>query len=269
VLATSSSPKLPLLNASSGTSGFMTTHPIERGGRSCGYADANQGGLDAPSATSPAFRRLTYCAVGIALYRGGQACGSCLRVSGSAGSLVVQIVGSGANKTLDCEPLASLAITGHTTGSQPISYEPAACETEGGAVATVLAGGNTSYTRVIFSNLPGAVKGADMILDISGRRSDSRRFRMTRATGASWEVSLPGHSGRAGFELSLEDGALVELRQCFDQWPVPTGFSCEVGTRPNPTGRIYVCGLMLLALLVYTQCCFLAQSPEAVAANVS
>merc|ERR1712038_1227853 len=140
-------------------------------GGSWEYANAAIGGVVAPSASSPYVAARAYCAADSNLYQQGAACGACFRVSydgskatdsGRPGSLVVQIVDSGSAKTFDCQVDAFETITGSRTGIFPISYEPVDCETAtDGPVATVLDGNNAWYTKVIFSNLPGAVVSAD------------------------------------------------------------------------------------------------------------
>jgi len=237
------------LHSMRGTSGFMTSRgdgASSKPGYSCGFANADNGGVGAPSATSPYFANRMYCTANAAIYRGGYRCGACLRVSGVAGSHTVQIVGSGASDTLDCEELAFQAISGHSGGKKAIEYEPTECETDGGAVATVLKGGSAAYTQIIFSNLPRAVIGAQMIID-------HRSFTMKRVTGAGWEATLAGKAGKAGFEVMLEDNELIEIKPCFDYWPVATGVSCDVGTRPPPSIKLYVLGGVALVILIFAQ----------------
>merc|ERR1719336_2617530 len=205
-------------------------------GASCEYANAALGGVRAPSATSPYVASRAYCAADDALYQAGATCGACFRVTydgspatdpGRAGSLVVQIVDSGSAKTFDCQVDAFETITGSRTGIFPVTYEPVDCETEGDARATVLDGGNAWYTKVIFSNLPGAVISAD--IDVGGKV-----FPMSRVSGATWKASPAGAVGVAGFVVTLEDGSVAELSQCFQSWPVPTGSSCRTSPEPNP-----------------------------------
>merc|ERR1719336_2316152 len=175
-------------------------------GASCEYANAALGGVRAPSATSPYVASRSYCAADDALYQAGATCGACFRVSydgspatdpGRAGSLVIQIVDSGSAKTFDCQVDAFSQITGARTGVFPVTYEPVVCETDGGAVATVLDGDNAWYTKVIFSNLPAAVLGAEAVVG-------SSTFPMSRASGATWSASLGGVQGGASFAVTLE-----------------------------------------------------------------
>jgi len=215
----------------SGLRGQMTMwsdSPTTIVGGSCEYASSAQGGVQAPSATSPYVASRAYCAADAALYQAGATCGSCFRVSydgsratdaGQPGSLVVQIVDSGSAKTFDCQVDAFRAITGATTGVFPITYEPVECEMDGLAVATVLDGNNAWYTKVIFSNLPGAVQSAKAHVD-------GKEFAMNRVSGATWSASPGGARGTAGFVVTLADGSVVDMRACFDSWPVATGSSC-------------------------------------------
>jgi len=208
-------------------------------GGSCEYANAANGGLSSPAATSPYVASKAYCAADSVLYDDGAACGNCYRVvydgstatdPGVAGSLVVQIVDSGSAKTFDCQLAAFNTITGATTGVFPISYEPVPCETTvGGPTATVLDGNNAWYTKVIFSNLPHAVTGAMLKLG-------TKSFTMQRNTGATWKASLDGSSGPAAFEVTLADGSTRQLQGCFgESWPVSTGQSCTSGSStPEP-----------------------------------
>merc|ERR1719277_1824078 len=138
-------------------------------GGSCEYANAAQGGVNAPSASSPYVASRAYCAADAELYRLGATCGACFLVAydgspatdpGRAGSLVVQIVDSGSTETFDCQVDAFETITGSRTGVFPITYVPVDCETTGGPAATVLDGDNAWYTKVIFSDLPGSVASA-------------------------------------------------------------------------------------------------------------
>jgi len=207
-------------------------------GGSCEFANAAQGGIEAPSATSPYIARRAYCAADDALYRAGAACGSCFKVSydgspatdqGRPGSLVVQIVDSGSAKTFDCQVDAFEAITGARTGIFPITYEPVDCELNpaSGPVATVLDGMNAWYTKVIFSNLPQAVDAAEITVE-------DRPFSMSRVGGATWQASPGGATGVAGFALRLDGGAVVCLDACFGAWPVATTASCAGEAAPEP-----------------------------------
>lgn len=200
-------------------------------GGSCEYANAANGGLSSPAATSPYIGARAYCAADAALYNSGATCGSCYRVSydgseatdaGRAGSLVVQIVDSGSAKTFDCQVDAFEAITGARTGVFPITYTPVDCDTAAsGATATVLDGGNAWYTKVIFSNLSQAVVSAELIV---GKQS----FSMQRAGGATWSANTGGATGVASFRLALEGGHEVVIDGCFaGSWPVATGTSCS------------------------------------------
>merc|ERR1712150_279841 len=187
------------------------------------------GGVSAPSATSPYVASRAYCAADDGLYQQGATCGACFRVSydgskatdnGRPGSLVVQIVDSGSAKTFDCQVDAFEAITGSRTGIIPITYEPVDCETaDDGPVATVLDGDNAWYTKVIFSNLPGAVVSADLTVN-------GASFSMSRVGGATWKASPAGATGSASFTVTLQDGRSVDFGSCFDTWPVPTGTHC-------------------------------------------
>eukprot|EP00933_Yihiella_yeosuensis_P030157 TRINITY_DN2381_c0_g3_i2.p1 TRINITY_DN2381_c0_g3~~TRINITY_DN2381_c0_g3_i2.p1 ORF type:complete len:517 (+),score=82.09 TRINITY_DN2381_c0_g3_i2:67-1617(+) len=214
-------------------------------GGSCEYANAANGGLISPAASSPYVALRAYCAADAMLYAGGAACGSCWRVSydgspatdpGRPGSSIVQIVDSGSAKTFDCQVVAYEAITGSRTGVFPISYEPVECETSsGGAVATVLDGNNAWYTKVIFSNLPFAVISAD--ISIAGTT-----FSMNRVGGATWSASTGGKTGVVSFLLVLDGGATASLTSCFSSWPVATGTYCSSGgtllpptPAPSPT----------------------------------
>jgi len=213
--------------------GMMTMwsdSPTTLVGGSCEYANAANGGLTSPAATSPYVAALAYCAADDGLYAGGAACGNCYRVSydgspttdpGHPGSLVVQIVDSGSAKTFDCQLTAFQAITGASTGVFPVDYEPVDCETAaGGAAATVLDGNNAWYTKVIFSNLPKAVVAARLAVG-------SKRFAMSRNSGATWKAQLDGSRGVASFEITLEGGSTLSLAPCFQTWPVSTGSSCS------------------------------------------
>merc|ERR1719401_602848 len=171
-------------------------------GGSCEYANAATGGTSSPAATSPYVASKAYCAADAALYANGAHCGSCYRVSydgseatdaGRAGSLIVQIVDSGSAKTFDCQVEAFEAITGARTGVFPISYEPVDCNVgTGGLTATVLDGENAWYTKVVFSNLPKAVIGAELVVGGQG-------FSMQRSGGATWSASPDGKTGAAAF----------------------------------------------------------------------
>eukprot|EP00927_Polykrikos_kofoidii_P006047 TRINITY_DN12440_c0_g1_i1.p1 TRINITY_DN12440_c0_g1~~TRINITY_DN12440_c0_g1_i1.p1 ORF type:complete len:290 (+),score=19.95 TRINITY_DN12440_c0_g1_i1:98-871(+) len=214
--------------------GFMTMwskSPTIIVGASCEYANAASGGLQAHSATSPYVAQRAYCAVNRSLYGGGAGCGKCFRVSydgspatdpGRPGSLVVQVVDSGSSKTFDCQVNAFQAISGAATGIFPVSYQPVDCNTAAGqgAVATVLDGNNAWYTKVIFSNLPRAVVGAELL--VAGARVP-----MSRLSGATWTASPGGKTGAASFEVVLEGGVRIKLPGCFASWPVPTLATCS------------------------------------------
>ncbi|CAE7793546.1 EXPA12 [Symbiodinium microadriaticum] len=197
-------------------------------GGSCEYANAANGGLGSPAASSPYIASEGYCAVDSTLYSSGGACGSCWRVSydgspatdpGVPGSLVVQVVDSGSAKAFDCHLTAFQRITGASTGVFPITYEPVDCDVgSAGPVATVLDGDNAWYTKVIFSNLVSAVMKADLFLGESA-------FTMSRVSGATWSASTAGKRDAASFSVTLDTGDIIAFR-CFDSWPVPTGSSC-------------------------------------------
>eukprot|EP00928_Gymnodinium_smaydae_P090241 TRINITY_DN74069_c0_g1_i1.p1 TRINITY_DN74069_c0_g1~~TRINITY_DN74069_c0_g1_i1.p1 ORF type:complete len:763 (+),score=84.50 TRINITY_DN74069_c0_g1_i1:52-2340(+) len=205
-------------------------------GSSCEYANAPQGGLQSPAATSPYIAAKAYCATNAALYNNGAACGSCFNVSydgsggtdpGRAGSLVIQIVDSGADETFDCQVVAFEAISGATTGIFPVTYEPVACDvSSSGPVATVLDGNNAYYTKMIFSDLKESVVGAT--LSIAGID-----YTMSRNSGATWAANTPdGKQGNldVSFELTLQGGSTVKMTNCFTDWPQATSASCSTGS---------------------------------------
>ena len=197
-------------------------------GGSCEYANAANGGLGSPAASSPYIASEGYCAVDSMLYSSGAACGSCWRVSydgspatdpGVPGSMVVQVVDSGSARTFDCHLTAFQRITGASTGVFPITYEPVDCDVgSAGPVATVLDGDNAWYTKVIFSNLVSGVLKADLFLGESA-------FTMSRVSGGTWSASTAGKRDAASFAVTLDTGDIIAFR-CFDSWPVPTGSSC-------------------------------------------
>lgn len=205
-------------------------------GGSCEYANAVNGGVSSPAATSPYISNFAYCAADANLYENGAKCGSCYRVSydgsqatdaGRPGSIVVQIVDSGSAKTFDCQVEAFEAITGAVTGIFPVTYEAVACDVAAsGATATVLDGNNAYYTKVIFSNLPEAVVAAELLLG-------AQSFSMQRVGGATWSASTSGAGTVASFRVTLEGGQQVTMDQCFASWPVATGASCSTGTSAN------------------------------------
>jgi len=197
-------------------------------GGSCEYANAANGGLGSPAASSPYIASEGYCAVDSMLCSSGAACGSCWRVSydgspatdpGVPGSMVVQVVDSGSARTFDCHLTAFQRITGASTGVFPITYEPVDCDVgSAGPVATVLDGDNAWYTKVIFSNLVSGVLKADLFLGESA-------FTMSRVSGGTWSASTAGKRDAASFAVTLDTGDIIAFR-CFDSWPVPTGSSC-------------------------------------------
>ncbi|CAE8684030.1 unnamed protein product, partial [Polarella glacialis] len=207
-------------------------------GGACEYANAANGGVQSPAATSPYITSKAYCAAGYALYAAGAACGSCWRISydgspatdpGRAGSLVVQLVDTGSAKIFDCQLSAFQIITGATSGIFPVTYEPVGCDTApSGAAATVLDGQNAWYTKVIFSNLPSAVLAAE--LSVAGKS-----FAMSRVSGATWSANTDGSTGAASFVVTLEGGMQVSFPSCFASWPVAASSSCSTASEESPT----------------------------------
>merc|ERR1712107_929880 len=44
--------------------------------------------------------------------------------------------------------------------------------------------------------------------------------------------------GTVSFDLTLGDGSSVELKGCFDSWPVDAGASCAPGSGPTPYTKV-------------------------------
>lgn len=198
-------------------------------GGTCEYADAQNGGLQSPAATSPYIASGQYCGAHSATFASGAGCGACFHVTydgssgtdpGRAGSAVVQVVTVAESVEFACNADVFENITGAKTGIFPISFKPVACDTSSDlGVATVLDGNNAWYTKAIFSDLPHAVAHATLIVR-------TEKFSMQRVGGATFMANMNGSTGAASFELSLADGSTTSLTPCFNKWPVSTGTSC-------------------------------------------
>lgn len=199
-------------------------------GSSCEYANGRIGGVRSPAAHSPYVRSRSYCAVDAALYRQGEACGSCYRISydgspatdpGRPGSHIIQVVDSGSAMTFDCQVTAFEHITGQVTGIFPIWYEPVRCDTGGSLPrATVIDGTNPMYGRVVFSNFPRAVAWAKLYIG-------NKKFRLARNFG-TWRADTDGTRGKASFKVGLFGGGEVWFGGCVS-WPMRRGDSCSTG----------------------------------------
>lgn len=207
----------------------------EGGPSACQFADPRNGGLKSPAAGSPYVKGRKYCAADIhTLFDNGKACGRCYKISfggsggsdgGRAGSEVIQVVNSGHmahNAVFDCQVDAFEAITGARTGVYPINYEEVDCDqSNGGGVATVLAGGNAWYTKVLFSNL---VRPATAVSVVAGGKR--HKLEMQPCCG-TWAGQLGGESAHVGFELTHDDGTTTSFKDCFKSWPVKTSVACS------------------------------------------
>lgn len=213
-------------------------------GGSCEYANSAQGGLASAAAQSPYITSNHYCAVDANLYDGGLACGRCYRITfegedttettgcAAAGSAIIQVVDSGSGEEFDCQETVFKEISGCGTGVMGIKYEEVECEGNGPATATIVAQ-NGDDAHVVFSGLQRPVASASV--SVSGEQENT--FVMSLVQGA-WDVGTPDVKDvPVTFKLTLDNGDLVELTECFSDWPQPVGASCSAGTTiANPSG---------------------------------
>lgn len=212
-------------------------------GSTCEYAGSAQGGLGSPAATSPYITSNRVCAVKQDLYQGGLACGRCYKVTfdntdnteedcGAAGSTIIQVVGTGHGiKEFDCQEGGYKEITGCSTGEVAITYEEVECEGMGNPTATIVAQNEQYKTdhHMVFSNLPRPVASGSLVF------ANGDSFDLSLVEGA-WDVHTPDPTDSpVTFKLTLDDGRVVELTECFSNWPRPDGDSCSVGSDPVPT----------------------------------
>jgi len=202
-------------------------------GSACKYADAEMGGLSAPTAQTPYIKARRYCAVNAGMFGGGEICGACYRLTyhgdheqglGRPGSEVIQVVDSGSWATFDCHMTAFNKITGQDTAIFPITYERVACETPGGPVAAVL---HTDYyfTKLVFNNLRYPVKSAEL--------SIAEKKYPLKLVGGWWHVWTGNAKGTVSFDIAEEDGSHVRLSHCFGGWENrKAGQSCS-GAQQN------------------------------------
>merc|ERR1719221_1420844 len=165
------------------------------------------------------------------MFRGGAVCGACYRITyagdqgqglGRPGSLVVQVVDSGAWATFDCHMSAFHAITGASTNIFPITYEMVACATSAeGAVAAVLSY-DYYWTKFVFSDMRYPVESAELTIG-------EKAYTLKRVLGywAAWTGPV---AGPVSFILADDHGNTASLSDCFSGWKnCKTGSSC-VGT---------------------------------------
>merc|ERR1712217_850650 len=197
-------------------------------GGSCKYADKEMGGLSAPTAQTPYILDKHYCAVNDEMFRGGAVCGACYRITyggdqeqglGRPGSLVVQVVDSGAWATFDCHMSAFHAITGASTNIFPITYELVACATSAeGAVAAVLSY-DYYWTKFVFSDMRYPVESAELTIG-------DKTYPLKRVLGywAAWTGPV---DGQVSFILADAHCNKALLNNCFSGWKNrKTGSSC-------------------------------------------
>mmetsp|Transcript_74340 Transcript_74340/g.131455 ORF Transcript_74340/g.131455 Transcript_74340/m.131455 type:complete len:375 (+) Transcript_74340:85-1209(+) len=200
----------------------------------CEYAGF---GIGSVAAQTPYIPNKYYCAVRDDLFKNGAGCGICYKISyggaggsnaGRAGELVVQAVDRNAvsdhadAKEFDCQVGAFQNITGARTGVFPVNYERVDCDvTPEGPVAMVITGGNKWFIKVIFSNMISAVESAKMTVG-------SKSYNMKRTSGATWEAQMDdGPTGKASFEVKLDNSKVVNFPDCFQSMPQPSKAACR------------------------------------------
>jgi len=225
-------------------------------GSMCGYAANVIGGLNSPAITnSHYFPNRFLCAAN--QNRHPNSCGKCFRITYTSGgsegnrarpgSAEIQIVDAmAADRDFDCLVDPFRQITGTDTGVMPITYEEIPCTLtdNGRSKITVMDGGNSWWTKVIVSNAKSSVKRIDMTI---GQGAAQKTFTMTKSgNSASYESGngrLTGQSGPASFAVTLWNNEMLNFNNCFVNWPVNNGVSCQTaaanGGQPtqNPTAH--------------------------------
>jgi hypothetical protein len=214
-------------SALSGTMTMWTNDPNAVKGSACGYANPSATALGAPWLTNYVNKKM-YCAVNDKLWNGGQACGRCYKISyggtggtdpGRAGSAVIQVVDSGSSAEFDCFLDAHKKITGAVTGIFPITYSQVSCQTSNTTIV-MQDGENAWYTKVLVA---GGQRGVSSVKIAVGGKT----YNMLRSVGATWYAQLAGATGgTATFTVAYEGGATKVVKNCFKDWPVPTGAQC-------------------------------------------
>merc|ERR1712232_1021388 len=201
-------------------------------GGSCKYADKEMGGLAAPTAQTPYIVEKHYCAVNHDMFRGGAVCGACYRLTysvdqqqglGRPGSLVIQVVDSGAWATFDCHMTAFHQITGASTNIFPVTYELVPCATSSkGATAAVLSY-DYYWTKFVFSDMRYPVDTAQLTVG-------EKTYNLKRVLGY-WAAWTGPAEGSVSFKLVDDHGNTASLNNCFGGWKNrKTGDSCFART---------------------------------------
>jgi len=210
-------------------------------GDSCKFADKEMGGLSAPTAQTPYIISKHYCAVNHEMFRAGSICGACYRITyagdqpqglGRLGSLVVQVVDSGAWATFDCHMSAFETITGASTNTFSIAYEPVPCATSSeGAVAAVLSY-DYYWTKFVFSDMKYPVESAEITVgDKSYEMNRVLRNEQGLRVLGYWAVWTGPVEGKVSFTLVDGHGNNAVLQNCFSGWANrKPGSSCSASS---------------------------------------
>lgn len=201
-------------------------------GGACQYANANMGGLNAPTARSPYIKKGKYCAVNEFMWHGGKICGKCFHLSytgedsffgdkGRPGDEFIQVVDSGADRNFDCEMNAFNKISGAVTGVFPIHYKEINCEIAAGGATALLTAANPYFMIIVFGNLPtNAVKA---IATVEGQGD----YVMDKVTNTFHLVVGQIPHGSVSFQVHTNDGSKFNFVNCIPKWPAKPRSFCQ------------------------------------------
>jgi expansin (peptidoglycan-binding protein) len=134
------------------------------------------------------------------VYQNADACGTCLEVTGGAGTAIVQVM----DICFSCPPGNLViskpgfeAIVGKQSGKGPVSWKPVACPVEGKVAIRVKEGSTRDWTAVQIRDSKFAIKSVKIQRD-----GDSEWKDLARANDNYWSATKAG-AGDGGFKLQI------------------------------------------------------------------
>lgn len=134
------------------------------------------------------------------VYQNASACGTCLEVTGGAGSAIVQVM----DVCFSCPPGNLViskpgfeAIVGKQSGKGAVSWKPVACPVGGKVAIRIKEGSTRDWTAVQIRDSKFAIKSVKLQRD-----GDSDWKELARANDNYWSATKAG-GGDGGFKLQL------------------------------------------------------------------
>ena len=190
------------------------------------------------------------------VYQNADSCGTCLEVTGGAGTAIVQVM----DICFSCPPGNLViskpgfeAIVGKQSGKGPVSWKPVACPVEGKIGIRVKEGSTRDWTAVQIRDSKFSIKSVKIQRD-----GDSEWKDLARANDNYWSATKAG-AGDGGFKLQITSATGQTIEETVPKgWKggkvypgagqfLPGGTLCTDGPGERGRGSCTGCACALLA----------------------